>query len=219
MTWADGSRGHPLQPSRMTALGVRGMLEMGLCMENLQIFKKLATDSKLDTHGWCQTEISRGFDFGLPACRRTSREGEAGASQATLPGALTPWIGGSRIGPSASHGERGWWQPGDSATHPRRYCLPEDTGRRVLGPGRQAPCPSSPGGGQYLVPGDLMGHQLLEQVEVHRVAGLGSAGLRCSLQQGRHGGEERPPSPEQPAPRRQATGRALLPAPHLPACE
>lgn len=39
--------------------------------------------------------------------------------------------------------------------------------------------------------GDLMGHQLLEQVQVHRVAGLGAAGCRSSLQRGRCGREER----------------------------
>lgn len=36
-------------------------------------------------------------------------------------------------------------------------------------------------GGQYLVLGDLMGHKLLEQVEMHRVAGLGAAGHSGSL--------------------------------------
>lgn len=41
------------------------------------------------------------------------------------------------------------------------------------------------------MPGDLMGHQLLEQVQVHRVAGLGAAGCRSSLQRGRRGREER----------------------------
>lgn len=31
-------------------------------------------------------------------------------------------------------------------------------------------------GGQYLVLGDLVGHELLQKVEVHRVAGLRAAG-------------------------------------------
>lgn len=60
-------------------------------------------------------------------------------------GTLTPWTGGSRTGPSAWHGETGWWQPEDSVTHPRRYCLPEGTGIGVSGPGRQTlALPSQP---------------------------------------------------------------------------
>lgn len=38
--------------------------------------------------------------------------------------------------------------------------------------------------GHYLVLGDLVGHQLLQEVEVHRVAGLGAAGLGGSLRGG-----------------------------------
>lgn len=65
--------------------------------------------------------------------------------------------------------------------------------------------------GQYLVLGDLVGHQLLQEVEVYRVAGLGAAGLGGSLRGGpQHGCEQRTPR----------VGRPLLPTQqgHLPAC-
>lgn len=45
------------------------------------------------------------------------------------------------------------------------------------------PGSAQPRGGWYLVLGDLMGHELLQQVEVDRVAGLGAAGGCGSLQQ------------------------------------
>ena len=45
--------------------------------------------------------------------------------------------------------------------------------------GRPQPCPAP--GAQYLVLGDLVGHELLQQVEVHRVAGPGAAGSGGSL--------------------------------------
>lgn len=58
-------------------------------------------------------------------------------------GTLTPWTGGSRTGPSGWRVETGWWQPGDSATHPRRYCLPEGQGEGCQGlAGRPRPCPA-----------------------------------------------------------------------------
>lgn len=62
------------------------------------------------------------------------------------------------------------------------------------------------------MPGDLMGHQLLEQVEVHRIAGLGAAGRRGSLQWGRQGGEDRTLSLAQPVCPTQA-GHRKAPAP------
>lgn len=43
-------------------------------MGNLQIFKKLMTDSKLKTHSLDQTGVSPGLEFELPACRRAGRE-------------------------------------------------------------------------------------------------------------------------------------------------
>lgn len=46
--------------------------------------------------------------------------------------------------------------------------------------------------------GDLVGHELLQQVEVHRVAGLGAAGLSGSLQQGQRSCERSTPHPVQP---------------------
>lgn len=61
------------------------------------------------------------------------------------------------------------------------------------GPGRQALAPPSPSR-QYLVLGDLVGHQLLQEVEVYRVAGLGAAGLGGSLRgEPQHGCEQRTP--------------------------
>ena len=62
--------------------------------------------------------------------------------------------------------------------------------------------------------GDLVGHELLQQAEVHRVAGLRAAGRGGSLRGGggaRRGREQRTPRPVQP----------LLPTQpgRLPACE
>ena len=54
------------------------------------------------------------------------------------------------------------------------------------GPGSR-PWPRPALAGQYLVLGDLVGHQLLQEVEVYRVAGLGAAGLGGSLRGGRGG--------------------------------
>lgn len=49
---------HRLQPSRLTALGVRGKLEMGLCMENLQMFKSwLRTQNLTHTVGAKQKSL------------------------------------------------------------------------------------------------------------------------------------------------------------------
>lgn len=60
--------------------------------------------------------------------------------------------------------------------------------------------------------GDLVGHELLQQVEVHRVAGLGAAGRGGSLQRGQHGGEWRAPRPVRPVRPPQA-GPWTVPAP------
>lgn len=68
-------------------------------------------------------------------------------------------------------------------TRPRRCCQPEEAGEGCQDlAGRPWPHPAL--AGQYLVLGDLMGHQLLQEVEVDCVAGLGAAGLGGSLQVG-----------------------------------
>lgn len=59
----------------------------------------------------------------------------------------------------------------------------------MSGPGRQ-PLARPALEGQYLVLGDLVGHELLQQVEVHCVAGLRAAGSSGSLRQGRCGREQ-----------------------------
>lgn len=66
--------------------------------------------------------------------------------------------------------------------------------------------------------GDLVGHELLQQVEVHRVAGLGAAGPSGSLQQGQRSCEQSTPYPAQPIRPGWAAGRPLAVVPDLPAC-
>lgn len=111
---------------------------------------------------------------------------------------LTPWTGGSPTGPSEWHGERGWWHPGDSAMHPRRRCRPKGNQRHIR-TRRVALGGFSSGRQPYLVLGDFMGHQLLQEVEVYCVVGLGAAGRSGSLQQVQQGSEQRTPCQTQPA--------------------
>lgn len=47
--------------------------------------------------------------------------------------------------------------------------------------------------------GDLVGHELLQQVEMHSVAGLRATGHGGSLQGGRRGREQRTPRPVHPS--------------------
>lgn len=64
--------------------------------------------------------------------------------------------------------------------------------------------------------GDLVGHELLQQVEVHCVAGLGAAGLSGSLQRGQRSCERSTPHPVQPVRPSWAAARPLAVVPTYP---